>query len=370
MGNASSALRTITGTHTPNSASTTNTARDGDIESARTTSPAAPETDNGNANPAPVDTTAGNGLYLGPQFFRNVTNSIDLSFLSPLTRRVNPPQMHQTTTVKCPVNLNRNSLQLIVEEGSTSRHRLQFLFDTTESGTIKLFYGATEDGIHTGGETSYRAVYSTSEIRFERGLSQAFEQPKEDYIDLSVLNGEFTHDSEQKYYPVVIVVQSDTASTIKLDREDQKKSPTVTQQTTFANIIQCADDTFVIKPIKQKILCSGRTFIVHDIFGLENGENETGRECVICMSDARDTAVLPCRHLCLCSACAEELRQQSNKCPICRSTVKHMVEIKIGKELTKEEREEREGEEEYSYSKGTMKPILVESWTQETRDDL
>jgi len=49
------------------------------------------------------------------------------------------------------------------------------------------------------------------------------------------------------------------------------------------------------------------------------------------MTEPRDTAVLPCRHMCLCNSCAEVLRHQSNKCPICRSTVRSMVEIKIGK---------------------------------------
>ncbi len=45
---------------------------------------------------------------------------------------------------------------------------------------------------------------------------------------------------------------------------------------------------------------------------------ENTRECVVCMSDPKDTAVLPCRHMCLCAQCAEQLRYQSNKCPICR----------------------------------------------------
>jgi hypothetical protein len=59
---------------------------------------------------------------------------------------------------------------------------------------------------------------------------------------------------------------------------------------------------------------------------------QTMRECVICMSEPKDTAVLPCRHLCLCRDCAEVLRLQGRrpggnasstsagppKCPICR----------------------------------------------------
>ena len=44
-----------------------------------------------------------------------------------------------------------------------------------------------------------------------------------------------------------------------------------------------------------------------------------GSDCVICLSEPRTTALLPCRHLCLCAPCAQQLRLQSNKCPICRS---------------------------------------------------
>jgi hypothetical protein len=54
------------------------------------------------------------------------------------------------------------------------------------------------------------------------------------------------------------------------------------------------------------------------------------KECVVCMSEAKDTLVLPCRHLCLCGGCAQVLRMQGRtptgapsrqgrpKCPICR----------------------------------------------------
>lgn len=48
----------------------------------------------------------------------------------------------------------------------------------------------------------------------------------------------------------------------------------------------------------------------------ENSDNSN--ECVVCLSDLRDTLILPCRHLCLCNSCADTLRYQANNCPICR----------------------------------------------------
>jgi hypothetical protein len=57
---------------------------------------------------------------------------------------------------------------------------------------------------------------------------------------------------------------------------------------------------------------------------------------VVCMSDPRDTLILPCRHLCLCNGCAESLRYQANNCPICRAPFRALLQVRAlqKKELT------------------------------------
>lgn len=68
------------------------------------------------------------------------------------------------------------------------------------------------------------------------------------------------------------------------------------------------------------------------MFELKGEENE----CVVCMSDHKDTAVLPCRHVCLCTKCAHTMRSQKQpKCPICRTSKKYadvgkLLQIKDG----------------------------------------
>jgi hypothetical protein len=69
----------------------------------------------------------------------------------------------------------------------------------------------------------------------------------------------------------------------------------------------------------------GQTYLLEHIYGVdeqEDGErsqmNDDARDCVVCIADPATVAVLPCRHLCLCSDCAEELRSRSCFCPICR----------------------------------------------------
>ncbi|PHJ25974.1 ring zinc finger protein [Cystoisospora suis] len=114
--------------------------------------------------------------------------------------------------------------------------------------------------------------------------------------------------------------------------------------------------------VRQKIQFGSRTFEVQEIFGIERGnstemqcfpspassrqsvsaDDETdqranahqsdhlaGRECVICLAEERNTAVLPCRHMCLCSGCANIMRMQSNKCPICRQPVTSLLQITL-----------------------------------------
>lgn len=45
-------------------------------------------------------------------------------------------------------------------------------------------------------------------------------------------------------------------------------------------------------------------------------------ECVICLSDVKDTIVLPCRHFCICSECGDILRRRApQRCPICRQGI-------------------------------------------------
>lgn len=62
--------------------------------------------------------------------------------------------------------------------------------------------------------------------------------------------------------------------------------------------------------------------------GSDEDTEDNGSECVICMSEVRDTLILPCRHLCLCNSCADSLRYQANNCPICRAPFRALLQIK------------------------------------------
>jgi RING finger protein 26 len=49
------------------------------------------------------------------------------------------------------------------------------------------------------------------------------------------------------------------------------------------------------------------------------------RLCVICQEKEKGVVLLPCRHMCLCDACAkhDELKQ----CPLCREKILHKISV-------------------------------------------
>ncbi|TNJ26396.1 Ankyrin repeat protein 2 [Giardia muris] len=48
-----------------------------------------------------------------------------------------------------------------------------------------------------------------------------------------------------------------------------------------------------------------------------------GMTCVICLTNPKDTLLQPCKHLCVCSNCAERIMNQT--CPLCRTPVESTV---------------------------------------------
>jgi E3 ubiquitin-protein ligase MGRN1 len=120
-------------------------------------------------------------------------------------------------------------------------------------------------------------------------------------------------------------------------------------QTTFAALHKEEDGSWSVRVLKQKIWVDGTSYELQEIYGLEQAGKRTAgtstggggmsaaeeaeeRLCVICLVNPRDTTVLPCRHMCLCSDCASELRKQSSKCPICRNNIESLLHIRINKE--------------------------------------
>ena len=107
-------------------------------------------------------------------------------------------------------------------------------------------------------------------------------------------------------------------------------------------------DNWNIVSVRQVCSVGKIQFLLQDIYGIENKKqlnkeklgyekdvnnpNSAGEDedtnCVVCLSEPRDTIMLPCRHLCLCSSCADKLRYQHGNCPFCRMPFQALLRLK------------------------------------------
>ncbi len=243
----------------------------------------------------------------------------------PAPRVAGRPELSRTGVIKNSVNVKRSSVKRV---GS----KILFKFDSSLPAKFKVWFDVTEfldDKKMPIFSSTYEPATSPD---FQPGLDQNWEFTlpaipiPQDVSPTSVIGA-------GKTFPIII-------ETVPLD-EPNNVSP---KQLTYLNVP--SDKTVTV--IKQKLRFGERGYELHEIFGMEKGDMSPGSvrskrdgsvsslveedqyggtDCVICLTEPRDTTVLPCRHLCLCARCAEVLRINSRKCPICRQPVSSMLQI-------------------------------------------
>ncbi|KAJ6655931.1 hypothetical protein lerEdw1_004516 [Lerista edwardsae] len=256
---------------------------------------------------------------------------------------VTPAPHEPVKTLRSLVNIRKDSLRLVrykedadspAEESGQRKalYSLEFTFDADARVAITIYCQATEEIV--GG----MAVYSTKSpalqsetVHYKRGVSQQFLLPSFK-IDLSDWkDDELNFDLDRGVFPVVIQAVVD-------------EGDVVVEVTGHAHILLAAfekhvDGSFSVKPLKQKQIVDRVSYLLQEIYGIENKNNQetkpcddensdNSNECVVCLSDLRDTLILPCRHLCLCNSCADTLRYQANNCPICRLPFRALLQIR------------------------------------------
>jgi E3 ubiquitin-protein ligase MGRN1 len=283
------------------------------------------------------------------------------------------PRTHKTTTIRNHVNLGKSSLEVIEDTTSssssgTSKIGIAFKVDADKPCRVSVAFrveekpkeGARFDACSVNPIT--RASVHVPSVFLDAGLGQRYEMPRESFVSVGALSmAELTEaDPERRTYPVVVrleCVSSDGEANQGKTLDDFPEQPRgglsplqswSQSQTTYIELRRdAASGHWSAHALKQKIWVHGSSYELQEIYGIEScgtgtggsgnpssspfAEDPDGEECVICLSEPRDTTVLPCRHLCMCAECAHHLRSQvtGNVCPICRNPVESLLEIKV-----------------------------------------
>uniref|UniRef100_A0A6V7QUL6 RING-type E3 ubiquitin transferase n=1 Tax=Ananas comosus var. bracteatus TaxID=296719 RepID=A0A6V7QUL6_ANACO len=219
-------------------------------------------------------------------------------------------------------------------QGESGRFLVSFTFDATVSGSITLFFFAKE-GFDCNFTAMKDNLLQPVTVSFKEGLGQKFRQPSGTGIDFSLFeDSDLMKEGEMDVYPLAVKAEASSYNTQGSDGENQKiGSPN--SQITQAVFEKKDNGDYQVRVVKQILWVNGTRYELQEIYGIgnsvdgDNDGNDPGKECVICLSEPRDTTVLPCRHMCMCSECAKVLRFQTNRCPICRQPVERLLEIKV-----------------------------------------
>ncbi|MPC12101.1 RING finger protein 157 [Portunus trituberculatus] len=255
-----------------------------------------------------------------------------------------PTANEPSKTLKALINIRKESLRFVrapddsatlkgPDEGShPSRFNIEFTFDCDVRCAITIMYFCTEEVTTSGMIYTPRDPSMNSETyHYKRGANQQFSQVCHVFDPSLYPEEDLVYSFDREMLPIVIYCVAE-------EGEEPRQS-----HATFA-VVEKHSDGFALKPLKQKLFVDGLSYLLQEIYGIENKnadkvstEDDTednGAECVICMCDLRDTLILPCRHLCLCNCCADSLRYQASNCPICRAPFRALLQIKALQKLS------------------------------------
>lgn len=239
--------------------------------------------------------------------------------------------------VRNDVNVHKDTLRILVDEQNPDHHLVSFEFDALFDGSITIFYFAKEE-LDCKFIPLFPEAYMPTKFPFQKGLGQKFQQPSGTGIDLGFyeLDDLSKPSPGEDVFPLVIVAETCLPPHSTDDHiGDPMPDTSPHMQITQAVLEKKNEGTFQARVIRQILWVDGVRYELREIYGIGSSttqgfnDSDSGKECVICMTEAKDTAVLPCRHMCMCRECAKELRLQSNKCPICRQPIEELIEIKI-----------------------------------------
>lgn len=146
------------------------------------------------------------------------------------------------------------------------------------------------------------SLFKSVTVPFEKGLGQKFRQPSGTGIDFSMFEEiGLTKEGDIEVYPLVVKAE---AFPLNAGERESDGNSAGNSQITQAVFEKKENGEYKVRVMKQILWVNGMRYELQEIYGIGNAVegddqngNDSGKECIICLSEPRDTTVLPCRHM-------------------------------------------------------------------------
>jgi len=293
-----------------------------------------------------------NGAY-EPQYLMPTSPNLDTLFDDGNLRNLrnfNLPDIQKTNLISNPIMMRRELLHLIKRDDEIF---LEVIFDVTKNVTLSIEMLQDYNG---GNVTSLDNKWIDAPIKFESinigpGLNQQYSFNlglEQDIANMvfgsagpSCKENNVKGENKKIHFVSTLKVNEEDMEEVEAQttifyisfprpQEETKVSPTKKsiemENQLMAQVILQTLSMRNQKLVRTHSIDEKTEFEMEDLYGLKpEAEHDGSRECIICMTEPRDTVVLPCRHICFCTHCANIMRTQCEKCPICRQKVNSLL---------------------------------------------
>jgi hypothetical protein len=239
------------------------------------------------------------------------------------------PELRKADNVRVAANVRKDSVQL--SSAPDGRLCVEFEFDAECAGVIEVHLVA--ERLSAGSWNSRVESEACERTALNPGKAQRHRSTA--LLDPGALGGEkLLYHKGSKTVPLVVVLRRDEGRHEDAPQQRLADLQCVLLTLTRKEELAGASAGWGVAEFQRAIALGSTLFVVKELYGAsaseraeEDDATSGAKECVVCLSEARNTTILPCMHMCLCIDCAKRLRTSDAKCPLCRSHIKEFWQL-------------------------------------------
>ena len=251
-----------------------------------------------------------------------VTKSIDTLYIKEIAYD------QQIDHIKNPILLLKDTLSLEQDAISKTKYYFKFNYDSLLNFNCFINFKVKKNpskknltNVINSSPEKYELSYISNHQsiiikNLPKGENLQFFE-KEAFIDIDEFNKDIIGD-EGKEFDVSI----EMVPILEKNSEDYKNK----NEIVFVNLCNLFvhNGHYEIKTMKQEFKSLGLWFNLFDVFDSSNNGL-----CLICYNKKCNTIITPCNHSFACVLCANHIKNNEKKCPICKNDVSDIIIINI-----------------------------------------